>query len=133
MPAGSGPWAVALNAVAVGTAEAVIATLGPPGNWNNPNGNLLEFAGVFTPPASAGSLVIRLRQGNAVTGTQVGQTITLPFASATAGGAGISAVDASAFGQVQQGGQYVLTAAYAAAAGGTLTGVLTLETIAPVQ
>ena len=131
MPAGSGPQVVNLSAVAVGTTETVVATL-PPGNWNETLGMLLEFAGSFTPPATAGSLVLRIRQTPG-TGTQVGPTITIPVASATVTQASISAVDTSAFGQSQQAGQYYMTATYAAATGGTLTGVLTQETIAPIQ
>lgn len=132
MPAGSGPQAVALTAAAVGTAEAVIATM-PPGNWNTELGTLLEFQGFFNSPATSGSLVLKLRQGTTTAGTQVGSTasISIPVSASTQVGA--IAFDTSAFGLLQQGGQYCMTAQYAAATGGTLTGVLTQETVAPVQ
>lgn len=134
MTAGSGPYAIPLSAVAVGTAETIIATF-PASNWNNANGlgNLVEFSGFFTPPATAGSLVLRLRQGTTVAGTQVGPTITQAYAASTGAPCGVEAVDASAFGNAQQGGQYVLTGTYAAAAGGTITGVVSLETCAPLN
>lgn len=133
MPAGSGPMALALSAVAVGTAETVVATL-PPQNWNNPDGlgNLVEFTGTLTPPATGGTLVLKIRQGTTTGGTQVGPTISLPVTASTVTPAAISAIDSTAFGNLQLGGQYVLTAQYAAATGSTLTGVLTLETIAPL-
>jgi hypothetical protein len=133
MPAGSGPLPVVVAAVAVGVAETVVATF-PASNWNQSLGlgNLVEFSGAFTPPAAAGSLVLKVRQGATVAGVQVGPTITLPVASATVTSCAIDAVDQTAFAAAQQGGQYVVTAQYAAGAGGTLTGVATLETCAPV-
>lgn len=133
MPAGSGPLPVPVTALAVGVAETVIATF-PPSNWNNPSqqGNLLDFTGVFTPPATGGSLVLRARQGTTVTGTQVGPTITLPVVASTVTSAALAAVDQSAFAALQQGGQYVITAQYAAAAGGTITGVATFETCSTI-
>jgi hypothetical protein len=133
MPAGAGPLPAAVSGVAVGTSETIIATF-QASNWNNPSGlgNLVEFTGQFTPPASAGSLVLKVRQGSAVTGTQVGSTVTLPVASSTVTPAAIAELDQSAFASLQQGGQYVVTAQYAAATGGTITGVATLETCAPI-
>jgi hypothetical protein len=133
MPAGSGPLPVVMSAVAVGTTETVIATF-PAGSWNNPSGlgNLIEADLTFTPPASAGSLVLKVRQGTTVSGAQVGSTVTLPVASSTVTQAALAEVDQSAFGNLQTGGQYVVTAQYAAASGGTVTGVATLETCAPI-
>jgi hypothetical protein len=133
MPAGAGPLPVPLSAVAVGTAETIVATI-PASSWNNTTGlgNLIELSAVFTPPASAGSLVLKVRQGTTVTGTQVGATVTLPVASSTVTPAALAEVDQSAFGAQQAGGQYVVTAQYAAASGGTLTGVATLETCSTI-
>jgi len=133
MPAGAGPLPVVVSAVAVGTAETIIATF-PASNWNNPTtlGNLIELSAVFTPPASAGSLVLKVRRGSTVAGTQVGSTVTLPVAASTVTPAAIAEVDQSAFALAQQGGQYVVTAQYAAGAGGTITGVATLETCSTI-
>lgn len=128
MPAGSGPQVTPLAAVAVGTSEAVVATI--TGNWNNQGGNLLEFSALFTPPASSGTLTLKIRQ-TGVAGTQIGVTWTVPITASVAEPVAISASDASAFGQLQQGGTYVVTASYGAT-GGTLSGVFTLETAAPV-
>jgi hypothetical protein len=129
MPAGSGPVLTPLSAVAVGTSEAVAAVVG--GSWSSTLGNLLELSALFTPPATTGTLTLRLRQGSTVTGTQIGQTWTLPFTSGVAGAAAIAAPDATAYGQAQQAGSYCVTASYTAT-GGTLSGVLTLETVAPL-
>lgn len=133
MPAGSGPLPVNVSAAAVGTAETVIATF-PASNWNNGSqlGNLIEFTGQLTPPATGGSLVLKIRQGATVAGTQVGPTVTLPVAVSTVTEVSIAALDQTAFGNLQSGGQYVVTAQYAAAAGGTITGVATLETCSPI-
>jgi hypothetical protein len=133
MPAGAGPLPVAASAVAVNTSETVIATF-PASNWNNPSGlgNLVEFTGQFTPPATAGSLVLKVRQGTTTSGTQVGSTVTLPVAASTVTTASIAELDQSAYASAQQGGQYVVTATYAAASGGTITGVATLESCAPI-
>lgn len=134
MSSGSGPYPVPVTAAAVGVAETVIATF-PPGNWNNPSqlGNLINFTGAFTPPATGGSLVLRVRQGTTIAGVQVGPTITLPVVASTVTPAAVVAVDQSAFAAVQQGGQYVVTAQYAAAAGGAMTGVATFETCSTIN
>lgn len=133
MPAGSGPLPVVITAAVVGTAETVIATF-PPSNWANPSGlgNLIEISGVFTPPATGGSLVLKARQGTTAAGTQVGATVTLPVVASTATPGALVAIDASAFGLAQQAGQYVITAQYAAATGGAFTGVATLETCSTI-
>jgi hypothetical protein len=133
MPAGAGPLPVVISAVAVGTAETVIATF-PASNWDNPTGlgNLIELSAAFTPPASAGSLVLKVRQGATTAGAQVGSTVTLPVASSTVTPAALAEVDQSAFAGLQTGGQYVVTAQFAAAAGGTITGVATLETCSSI-
>jgi hypothetical protein len=131
MPAGSGPQAAAIAAVAVGTAEAVVATVGP-SNFNNPGGygNLIEFAGSFTPPATADTLTLKIRQ-TGLAGTQVGATYTQAFAASTPGPASIVALDTSAFANLGQGQSYVVTASYTVA-GGTLTGVAEIETCSPI-
>jgi hypothetical protein len=132
MPAGSGPQCTAVSGVAIGTSEAVVATLAP-ANFNNPNGsgNLVQFEGSFTPPATASTLTLKIRQGTTAAGTQVGATYTQAFAVSTPGPCSIIAVDASAFANQQQGGQYVITASYTVT-GGTLTGVAELETVSPI-
>jgi len=132
MPAGSGPQVAVINAVSVGTAETAVGVI-PASNWSNPLGNLVESYGTFTPPASGGSLVLKIRQGNGTAGTQVGPTVTLPVTASTVMQGSVAAVDATAFGLAQQQGQYTVTAQFAAASGGTITGLITLETIAPVQ
>lgn len=128
----TGPLPLSINAVAVGVAETVVAVL-PVSNWNNLTGNLIEFLGAFAAPATAGSLVLKIRQGTTTAGAQVGQTITITAAISQNVPAVIAAADASAFGQLQAGGQYCVTAQYAAASGGTITGVATLETCSPVN
>jgi hypothetical protein len=134
MSSGSGPYPAVVSAFAVAVTETIIATF-PPGNWNNPSGlgNLIDFAGVFTPPATGGSLVLRVRQGTAITGTQAGPTVTLPVVASTATPCAIAVVDQSAFAGLQTGGQYVVTAQYAAAAGGAVTGVATFETCSTIN
>lgn len=134
MPAGSGPLPVIVAAVAVGVAETIVATF-PASSWNNTTGlgNLVEFSAVFTPPATGGSLVLKVRQGATAAGTQVGATVTLPVVASAATPAAITEVDQSAFANTpQQGAQYVVTAQYAAAAGGAVTGVATLETCSTI-
>lgn len=130
MPSGSGPQVTPLTAVVVPTAEGVVATLAP-ANWQSEAGNLVEFSALFTPPATGGTLTLRIRQGNAVAGTQIGSTWTAAATASVPVPVAISALDASAFGLAQQGGQYCVTAFYGTA-GGTLSGVATLETVAPV-
>lgn len=134
MSSGSGPLPVPVTAAVVGVAETVIATF-PASNWNNPSqlGNLLNFTGAFTPPATGGSLVLKVRQGATAAGVQVGPTITLPVVASAVTPAAIAAVDQSAFSALQQGGQYVITAQYAAAVGGAITGVATFETCSTIN
>lgn len=132
MPAGSGPQAVQISGVAVGTAEGVIAQL-PPGNWQEILGTLIELSATFTAPATAGTLLLKVRQGTTVAGAQVGATFSQSVAISGLADVAIAALDTSAFGLSQQGGQYCVTAQYAAAAGGTISGVATQETVAPIQ
>jgi hypothetical protein len=127
-----GPLAAPANAVAVGTTETIIATL-PVSNWNDNLGNLVFFAGVFTPPATGGSLVLKIRQGTTVTGTQVGQSATYTITASAAVAAVVSGADQSAYGLQQAQGSYVVTATYAAATGGTITGSAVLETLCTVS
>ena len=131
MPAGSGPQAVAITAVAVGTAEAVVATVGRC-NFNNPGGygNAIEFSGSFTPPATADTLTLRVRQ-TGVAGAQVGATYTQAFLASTPGPCSIIALDQTAFANLGQGESYVITAQYTVA-GGTITGVAEVETCSPI-
>jgi hypothetical protein len=134
MTAGSGPQAVTATAMALaGTTEVVLATL-PPMNWNNPEGNLLEFDLTVTTTAGV-TVTFRIRQGTAVTGTQVGGNIVYTAAgAATTIPVGGAAVDSSAFGQLQSGGQYVLTAQASAAGDATIAlAVFTVETLALLQ
>jgi hypothetical protein len=132
MPAGSGPQAIQITGAAVGTSEGVIAQL-PPGNWNTELGTLIEFSATFAAPATAGTLVLKVRQGTTVAGVQVGSTFNQSVALSATADVSIAALDASPFGLAQQGGQYCVTAQYAAATGGTLSGVATQETVAPIQ
>lgn len=133
MPAGSGPQVVSVTAVAgaADTAEHVLATL-PPGNWNTPAGTFLSVSAAFT-GAAAGNVTLRVRQGTAITGTQIGTSIVFTAASGSKNLPGLEMPDTSAFGLAQQGGQYVLTYQQSANSLGTFDlAVLALETIAPV-
>lgn len=135
MASGSGPLPAVATAVALGVVETVVAAF-PPSNWNNPSGlgNLIDFTGVLTPPATGGSLVLKVRQGATIAGAQVGPTVTLPVVASALTPAAIAAVDQSAFAtSPQQGAQYVVTAQYAAATGATMTGVATLETCSTIN
>lgn len=131
MTSGAGPQAVTATTVALGTtSETIVATL-PPMNWNSAEGNLLEFDATVTTTAGV-TVTFRLRQGNAVTGTQVGGNVIYTAAgAATTIPVGGAAVDSSAYGLLQQGGQYVLTAQASAASDATIAlAVLTAETLA---
>jgi hypothetical protein len=133
MPSGSGPVAVAVSAVAVGQTETLIATL-PASSWNNPSGlgNLVQLVGgIFNAPTTGGTLTLRIRQGG-LTGTLVQSSPPLTVAANAILAAPISGLDQSAYAAAQQNGTYALTAVYAAAAGGTLDGQLSLQTCAPV-
>ena len=135
MPAGSGPQIATATTVvlAADTAEHVLCTV-PPSNWANPNqlGNLLAMSVMFT-GAAAGTVTFRIRQGTAITGTQVGPSIPITAANAVVNLPGLDVPDVSAFGQAQQGGQYVLTYQQSAHSLGTVnSAVLGLETVSPV-
>jgi hypothetical protein len=127
-----GPQVVPLNAVAVGTSETVIATF-PASSWDNNSGNLIELLGMVNSPATAGTLAVKVRQGTTIAGAQVGQTINVTCPASAATPVAAAAADSSAFGQVQAGGTYCVTGTYAAAAGATVTGVATFETVSPVD
>ena len=133
MPAGSGPQvATATNvALAADTAEHVLATL-PPSSWNSAGGCFLSFSAKFT-GAAAGTVTFRVRQGAAITGTQIGVDIPITAANTVVNLPGLEMPDTSAFGLAQQGGQYVLTYQQSANSLGTVNlASLVLETIAPV-
>ena len=133
MPAGSGPQVASASAVtgAADTAEHVLATLAP-ANWNTPAGTLLSVSAAFT-GAAAGTVTLRVRQGTAITGTQVGPSIAFTAAAASKNLPGLEIPDASAFGLSQQGGQYVLTYQQSAISLGTFDlATMALETVAPV-
>jgi hypothetical protein len=131
MPSGSGPLALPISAVAVGQTETNIGGF-QVSNWNSNLGNLIQFTGAFTPPSTGGSLVLKIRQGGSITDTQVGPTITLPVTGSTVTLAAVAGFDNSAFGQAQQGSTYIITAMYAAATGGTITGMAVFQTCAPI-
>lgn len=136
MPAGSGPQVNQVTAFAMpaDTAEHVVCTI-PLSNWSAlPLGLLISFAILVTGSAT-GTLTIRIRQGTAITGTQVGSSLVLTTAAAQINAIGLEFQDASAFATGgQQGGQYVLTAQGSVNSVATLTNaLLELETIAPVQ
>lgn len=136
MPAGSGPMVVQVTAFALpaDTAEHVVATL-PPGNWNNPNGfgNLLSFTALMT-GAATGTLTYRIRQGTTIAGVQVGTSVVQSTVAAQVNTPAMDFIDASAFGNAQQGGQYVLTAQGSVNSVGTINScVLELETISPLS
>jgi hypothetical protein len=136
MPAGSGPQINQVTAFAMpaDTVEHVVCTI-PPSNWSaSVLGNLLTFAVLIT-GAATGNVTLRVRQGTAITGTQVGSSLVVGTASAQVNAVGLEFQDASAFATGgQQGGQYVLTAQGSVNSVATLTSaLLELETIAPVQ
>jgi hypothetical protein len=133
MPAGSGPVVSYVTAFTMpaDTSEHVVCIL-PVSNWNSPLGNLMAFA-VLLIGAATGTVTFRIRQGTAITGTQVGSSVVVSTASGQVNTPGIGFADTSAFGLAQQGGQYVLTAQGSVNSVATLTtALLELETIAPV-
>ena len=136
MPAGSGPQVNQVSAFAMpaDTAEHVVCTI-PLSSWSAlPLGLLISFAILVTGSAT-GTLTIRIRQGTAITGAQVGSSLVLTTAAAQINAIGLEFQDTSAFATGgQQGGQYVLTAQGSVNSVATLTNaLLELETIAPVQ
>jgi hypothetical protein len=138
MPAGSGPNVNQVTGVALAadTAEHVLATI-PPSFWNGtPLGLLVSFTVLLT-GAATGNVSLRIRQGNAITGTQVGSTVTVALTATTIATPAMEFQDTSAFAtgpNPQGGGQYVLTYQQSANSLGTATSaLLELETIAPVQ
>ena len=139
MPAGSGPQVNQVTAFAMpaDTAEHVVCTI-PLSFWSAlPLGLLLSYF-VLVTGAATGNLTLRIRQGTAITGTQVGSSFVLATAAAQVNAVGLEFQDTSAFatgGQPQPGGgQYVLTAQGSVNSVATLTSaILELETVAPVQ
>lgn len=135
MPPGSGPSVVQVTAFAMpaDTAEHIVATL-PPGNWSNPNGtgNLLSFTVLMTGSAT-GTLTLRVRQGTALAGTQVGTSVVQSTVSAQVNTPAMEFQDSSAFGNNQQAGQYILTAQGSVNSVATLNSVLfEIETTSPL-
>ena len=127
----SGPVASVASSVTVKSSLTVVATL-PYSEWNDNLGNLIEFTGEYTPPAASGQvLTVQLRQGATASGAQVGHTVTEAFVSSVPGIVAIAAYDASAFA-LSGAGQYCVVAKYAVHTTGTLSGVATLQTCAPV-
>ena len=135
MPAGSGPNVnqTQPGALAADTAEHVICTM-IPSSWNNPNqlGNLVSFAAVMAGLA-AGTVTFRIRQGTTIAGTQVGVNVPVVVANAGTYDPAGEFQDASAFGNAQQNGQYVLTYQQSVASIASISNaILELETIATV-
>jgi hypothetical protein len=113
------------------TAEHVVATLTPQ-NWNSALGNLLGWSVLMTGSAT-GTVTFRVRQGTAITGTQVGTSVVQSTVAAQVNTPALDFPDTSAFGLAQQGGQYVLTAQGSVNSVATLnSALLELETIAPL-
>lgn len=136
MPAGSGPQVNQVTAFAMpaDTLEHVVCTI-PASSWSaNPLGNLLSFTALVTGLAT-GTVTLRVRQGTAITGTQVGSSVVQSTASAQVNTPAMQFQDVSAFATgAQAGAQYVLTAQGSVNSVATLTSaILELETIAPVQ
>jgi hypothetical protein len=134
MPAGSGPSIARATAVNVAAAEVVLAVT-PAGSWNNPNqlGNLISASVNFTPGAAQTTTTLRIRQGNGVGGALVGIAHAVTTVAAAPIELAIQELDTSAFGNVQQAGQYTLTGQTNAAGPGTANAALIeLETVAPL-
>jgi hypothetical protein len=127
----TGPSAVQATAVAVTTSEAVIATL-PPGNWAGSAGALITASVNYSPSATGVAIVLRVRQVS-LTGALVGVARTVTVVNPSSFEIGFNLLDASAFGQSQQAGVYVLTAQGTTAGGTANIVTLSLETTAPVQ
>lgn len=123
----AGPAAVRVNAD-VSSSEAVVAVL-PAGSWDNQLGCLLRFTGSLDGTSAGGLATFRVRQGDQVDSPVAG-SVSLPFGT-SATPVPFAVVDDSPYGRRQAGGRYCLTAN--ALNPGTLTGVLTHETIAPVM
>jgi len=134
MPSGSGPQVAYVTGFAMpaDTNEHVVATI-PVSSWNNLGGNLLSFSVLMTGSAT-GTLTLRVRQGTAITGTQVGTSVVQSTVAAQVNTPALEFPDTSAFGVQQAGGQYVLTAQGSVNSVATLNSALIeLETIAPLQ
>ena len=138
MPAGSGPQVNQVTAFAMpaDTAEHVVCTI-PLSFWSaQVLGNLLSFTVLVTGLAT-GTVTFRVRQGAAITGTQVGSSVVQSTASAQVNTPAMQFQDASAFALAATGaagGQYVLTAQGSVNSVATLTSaILELETLAPIQ
>jgi hypothetical protein len=134
MPPGSGPRVATASAVAVTTSEAVVATVS--GNWNNPNnlGNVVT-AWVSATSTGAATLTLNIRQTSAVTGTSIlvaAVTYTFAGAQSTPVAIPVKAVDTSAYGNLQQGGAYSLTALGSNTDITLSSAIIELETSAPV-
>lgn len=132
MSAGSGPQVVQATAVAVTTAETVVAQL-PAGNWNTPAGTLISVSANYSPAVSGTAITFRIRQGTTTAGALVGVARTSTVANPNSYELGFETEDTSAFGQQQQQGQYCITAV-GTGAGGTLN-IITAEqeTVAPIS
>lgn len=131
MPAGSGPQVSQFSGVSVGTSEVVLGTVS--GSWVNSLGigNLLSFVVNYVASA-AQTVTFRIRQGS-LTGTAVAAATIAPvIAAAGTFQYAFQAQDASAYGNSQIGGAYVLTAQSTIAGPGTANGLVELESIAPL-
>lgn len=128
----SGPSAVQGTAIAVTTSEAAIAAL-PPGNWAGSAGALVTVALNYSPSAGGTAVVLRVRQGAGTGGALVGVARTVTVANPASYEICFNMLDASAFGQAQQGGAYTLTAQGTTAGGTVNIGTLSLETTAPIS
>lgn len=128
----SGPNAVQGTAIAVTTSEAVILTI-PPSNWSGSAGALLTASVNYSPASTGVAIVLRIRQGATAAGTLVGVARTNTVANPNSYELGFDVLDNSAFGQSQQGGQYVLTAQGTTAGGTANIATFSIETTAPVQ
>jgi hypothetical protein len=136
MAAGSGPQVNQVTAFVMpaDTNEHVVCTL-PPLNWAGSQlGNLLSFTVLVTGSAT-GTVTLRVRQGTAITGTQVGSSVVQSTSSAAVSTPAMEFQDVSAFATgPQTGAQYVLTAQGSVNSVATLTSaLLEAETIAPLN
>lgn len=131
MPAGSGPQISQFSGVSVTASEVVLGTVG--GSWVNSNGtgNLISYVCNYVASA-AQTITFRVRQVS-LTGVAVAAATIAPVI----GAAGtfqyaFQAQDASAYGNSQINGLYVLTAQSTIAGPGTANGLVELESIAPL-
>jgi hypothetical protein len=116
----------------VAAAEIALAVT-PVSSWNNPDGtgNLISASVNFTPGAGQTTTTLRIRQGNGVAGALVGIAHAVTTVAAAPIELAIDELDLSAFGNLQQGGVYTLTAQTNAAGPGTANAALIeLETVA---